>query len=283
MLGNYFYHKIIHKTVVAFGTLFNNIEIQRLDSSGAVEEVMKVPLAYGPTQKFLARLNQNPDPTNKRVEITLPRISFEMTSIDYDSTRKVAPTNKIKIPDSLGQAKTAYMPVPYNLEFEVGVIAKTQDDSLQIIEQILPFFQPHFNLSIKLIEEINEIRDIPITLSSINYSDEYEGGFTTRRALIYTLKFTAKTYLYGPVVDATPIRKAIVDSYTSMDQVNAPRVQRYQVTPKATVDYNASGSITSDDDPFVDPDDNFGFNEISSEFTNIKKRNPVTGLDEDIP
>lgn len=283
MLGNYFYHKIIRKTVVAFGTLFNNIEIQRVNSSGGVDEVMKVPLAYGPTDKFIARLNQNPDPTNKRVEITLPRISFEMTSIDYDSSRKVAPTNKIKIPSSLGNAKTAYMPVPYNLEFELGVIAKTQDDSLQIIEQILPYFQPHFNLSIKLIEEIDEIRDIPITLNSINYSDQYEGDFATRRALIYTLKFTAKTYLYGPVIDATPIKKAIVDTYAAMDQVNAPRVQRYQVTPKATIDYNASGTITSDDDPFIDPDDNFGFNEIRSEFTDIKKRNPITGLDVNIP
>jgi len=206
MLGNYFYHSIIRKTVVAFGTLFNNIEIRRQN------EVMKVPLAYGPTDKFLARLNQNPDPTNKRVQITLPRISFEMTNIDYDPSRKVAPTNKIKIPNADDDSKTAYMPVPYNLEFELGIIAKSQDDSLQIIEQILPYFQPHFNLSIKLIEDINEIRDIPITLNNISYEDSYEGEFATRRALIYTLKFTAKTYLYGPVIDAPTIKKAIVDS-----------------------------------------------------------------------
>jgi len=276
MLGTYFYHQIIRKTVVAFGTLFNNIEIHREN------EVMKVPLAYGPTDKFLARLNQNPDPTNKRVEITLPRISFEMTSIDYDSSRKVAPTNKIKIPGGGADAKTAYMPVPYNLEFELGIIAKTQDDSLQIIEQILPYFQPHFNLSIKLIESVNEIRDIPITLNNISYEDSYEGDFATRRALIYTLKFTAKTYLYGPVMDAPSIKKAIVDTYASMDQVSAPRITRYQVTPQATVDYNNDGVVNSTDDVFTDPDDDFGFNELYSEFTDMKKRDPQTGLDEDI-
>jgi len=277
MLGNYFYHSIIRKTVVAFGTLFNNIEIRRQN------EVMKVPLAYGPTDKFLARLNQNPDPTNKRVQITLPRISFEMTNIDYDPSRKVAPTNKIKIPNADDDSKTAYMPVPYNLEFELGIIAKSQDDSLQIIEQILPYFQPHFNLSIKLIEDINEIRDIPITLNNISYEDSYEGEFATRRALIYTLKFTAKTYLYGPVIDAPTIKKAIVDSYTSMEQITAPRVTRYTVTPKAKVDYNNDGSINASDDPFTDPDDDFGFNELFATFQDNKKRNPVTGSDEDIP
>ena len=276
MLGTYFYHSIIRKTVVAFGTLFNNIELHREN------EVMKVPLAYGPIDKFLARLDQNPDPTNKRVQITLPRVSFEMGSIDYDSSRKVAPTSKIKIPSADNNAKTAYMPVPYNISFTLGIIAKTQDDSLQILEQILPFFQPHFNLTIKLVEEVNEVRDIPITLNSIDYEDTYEGDFATRRAIIYTLRFTAKTYLYGPVTESAAIKKAIVDTYTSMDQVSAPRVTRYQTTPKATVDYNADGTVDALDDPFTDPDDDFGFNELYSEFTDIKKRNPVTGSDEEI-
>lgn len=276
MLGTYFYHSIIRKTVVAFGTLFNNIELHREN------EVMKVPLAYGPIDKFLARLDQNPDPTNKRVQITLPRVSFEMGSIDYDSSRKVAPTSKIKIPSADNNAKTAYMPVPYNISFTLGIIAKTQDDSLQILEQILPYFQPHFNLTIKLVEEVNEVRDIPITLNSIDYEDTYEGDFATRRAIIYTLRFTAKTYLYGPVTESAAIKKAIVDTYTSMDQVSAPRVTRYQTTPKATVDYNEDGTVDALDDPFTDPDDDFGFNELYSEFTDIKKRNPVTGSDEEI-
>ena len=276
MLGTYFYHNIIRKTVIAFGTMFNNIELRR-DT-----EVMKVPLAYGPIDKFLARLDQNADPTNKRVQITLPRLSFEMGRIEYDAARKVAPTAKIKIPSENSDAKTAFMPVPYNIGFTVGIIAKTQDDSLQILEQILPFFQPHYNLTLKLVETVNEIRDVPITLNSIDYQDTYEGDFATRRAIIYTLEFTAKTYLYGPVSDSAAIKKAIVDTYTSMDQAKAPRVTRYTATPKATVDYNEDGVVDVLDDPFTDPDDDFGFNELYSEFTDMKKRNPVTDTDEEI-
>lgn len=277
MLGTYFYHQIIRKTVIAFGTLFNNIELRRDN------EVMKVPLAYGPTDKFLARLEQNADPTNKRVQITLPRISFEMGAVEYDSSRKVAPTNKINIPTGGDTGhKQAFMPVPYNLSFTLSVIAKTQDDSLQILEQILPFFQPHFNLTLKLVESIEEIRDIPITLNSINYEDIYEGNFSTRRAIVYTLQFTVKSYLYGPVLDAQPIKQSIVDTYAKVDTVTAPRVTRYKATPKATVDYNQDGVVTAADDPFVDPDDDFGFNEMYAEFTDMKKRNPSTGVDEEI-
>ena len=277
MLGTYFYHQIIRKTVIAFGTLFNNIELRRDN------EVMKVPLAYGPTDKFLARLEQNADPTNQRVQITLPRISFEMGAVEYDSSRKVAPTNKINIPTGGDTGhKQAFMPVPYNLSFTLSVIAKTQDDSLQILEQILPFFQPHFNLTLKLVESIEEIRDIPITLNSINYEDIYEGNFATRRAIVYTLQFTVKSYLYGPVLDAQPIKQSIVDTYAKVDTVTAPRVTRYKATPKATVDYNQDGVVTAADDPFVDPDDDFGFNEMYAEFTDMKKRNPSTGVDEEI-
>ena len=144
MLGTYSYHEIFRKTIVAFGTMFNNIELRRQD------EVMKVPLAYGPKQKFLARLDQNPDPTNKRVQITLPRISFEINGITYDAQRKVSPTQKIKIATNSDNSKSkmVFMPVPYNIGFELAVISKNQDDGLQIIEQILPNFQPHYNLSL---------------------------------------------------------------------------------------------------------------------------------------
>ena len=118
MLGTYNYNQIFRKTIVAFGTLFNNIEIRRSD------EVMKVPLAYGPKQKFLARLDQNPDPTNKRVQITLPRLSFEINSVSYDATRKVSPTQKIKFKKDVDETKTAFMPVPYNIGFELAIISK---------------------------------------------------------------------------------------------------------------------------------------------------------------
>ena len=134
MLGTYSYHEIFRKTIVAFGTMFNNIEIRRQD------EVMKVPLAYGPKQKFLARLDQNPDPTNKRVQITLPRLSFEIAGVSYDPGRKVSPTQKIKFKKDVNENKNAFMPVPYNINFELAIISKNQDDGLQIIEQILPYF-----------------------------------------------------------------------------------------------------------------------------------------------
>ena len=238
MLGTYSYHEIFRKTIVAFGTLFNNIELRRQD------EVMKVPLAYGPKQKFLARLDQVPDPTNKRVSITLPRLSFEISGVNYDSARKVSPTQKIKFPNSSSNNKNAYMPVPYNIGFELAIIAKNQDDGLQIIEQILPFFQPHYNLAVKLATSIGETKDVPVVLNSIDYEDDYEGDFTNRRAIIYTLQFTAKTYLYGPITDAKVIRKSITDYYSSTDTTKAPRQVRYTGTPTSTVDRDGVGLTT---------------------------------------
>jgi hypothetical protein len=342
MLGTYSYHEIFRKTVVAFGTLFNNIELRRND------EVMKVPLAYGPKAKFLARLDQVPDPTNKRVQITLPRISFEINGITYDSSRKVSPTQKIAIPTSNTKNKNVFMPVPYNLGFELAIISKNQEDGLQILEQILPYFQPHYNLSVKLLPSMNEVKDVPVVLQNIDYEDDYEGDFSTRRAIIYTLQFSVKTYLYGPVTEPKVIKKAIVD-YSTSAKVTAPREVRYQVTPTSLQDRDgvvvttlssatdaddnliavadASGinkfdSIYIDtelvrvskksgnnltvvrayegttaaahanganvflvndaDDALLDSEDDFGFGELTSEFTDIKKRNPVSGADEAI-
>ena len=205
MLGTYSYNEIFRKTIIAFGTLFNNIEIRRSD------EVMKVPLAYGPKQKFLARLDQNPDPTNKRVQITLPRISFEISGVSYDATRKVSPTQKIKIKKGTTSNYNTFMPVPYNLDFEMAIISKNQDDGLQILEQVLPNFQPHFNLSVKLLSSMQEVKDVPVVLNNLDYEDDYEGDFSSRRAIIYTLQFTVKTYLYGPISESKTIRNAQVD------------------------------------------------------------------------
>lgn len=265
MLGTYTYNEVFRKSVVAFGTLFNNIEIRR--ATGATTyEYMKVPLAYGPKQKFLARLRQVGDLTSKdATQITLPRISFEISGFTYDSTRKVSPTQRVRTAngDSL---KKAYMPVPYNLDFEMAILSKNQDDGLQILEQILPYFQPAFNISVTLNEELGETKDFPVTLNGITYEDDYEGDYTTRRTLIYSLSFTVKTYLYGPVTDGEDalIRKVIVDTATS-NLPTAPREMRYTVTP----------------DPISsDPDDDFGFNELFSEFNDGLSRNPETGQDE---
>jgi len=249
MLGTYFYHEIVRKTVVSFGTLFNQIYVKHYDQSGNVESEIKVPLAYGPRQKFLARLEQQAE-LNRAVQITLPRMSFEMTSISYDPTRKVSVTQTFKAVDDKTRVKKVYMPVPYNLGFELNILTKLNDDALQIVEQILPFFQPSFNITVELIDSIGEKRDIPVVLDNISFQDDYEGDFSTRRALIYTLNFTAKTYLFGPIADSTDgiIRKVQVDYYSDSDPKTAKRQVRYTATPTARKDYdNDTGSLLTED------------------------------------
>jgi hypothetical protein len=252
----YFYHEIFRKTVIAFGSLFNDISIKKTDSSGNVTSVIKVPLAYGPTQKFLARLEQSPD-LNKPTQMTLPRMSFELTGVSYDSSRKVTTTQTFlaKDPDSSTDVKKVYMPVPYNMIFELSIMSKLNDDALQIIEQILPYFQPHYNISVNLVSSISEKRDIPITLDNITMQDDYEGDFTTRRALIYTLRFTAKTYLFGPVSTATKdiIKKSTVSLIAGDQSPLSARSMVYSVEPRAIQNYtgtvltNLAKDITQED------------------------------------
>ena len=237
MLGNYFYHELIRKTVIGFGTLFNNVHIRHQNRNGGDLTDVKVPIAYGPVQKFLARIEQQPD-LNKAVAMTLPRMSFEMTSLQYDSTRKAGVTQTFKASDGTN-LKKVFLPVPYNIGFELNILCKINDDALQIVEQILPFFQPAFNITINLIDTIGEKRDVPIVLDNISFQDDYEGDFSTRRALIYTLSFTAKTYLFGPIADTTDglIKKVQVDYYADT-ATNTRRELRYTATPQANKDYN---------------------------------------------
>ena len=190
MLGTYFYHEILRKTVIGFGTLFNNINIRHKDASGTTFSTLKVPLAYGPMQKFLARIQQQPD-LDRETAITLPRLSFEMQGIQYDPTRKTGIAQTFLTKNGTN-AKRVYMPVPYNIGFELSVMAKLSDDALQILEQILPYFQPSFNITVNLISSIGEKKDIPIVLESINYSDQYEGGFESRRTIVYTYHLLQK-------------------------------------------------------------------------------------------
>ena len=238
MLGTYFYHEILRKTVIGFGTLFNNINIRHKDASGTNFSVLKVPLAYGPMQKFLARIQQQPD-LDREIAITLPRLSFEMQGLQYDPTRKTGIAQTFLTKNGTN-AKKVYMPVPYNVAFELSIMSKLSDDALQILEQIVPYFQPSFNITVNLIDSIGEKKDIPIVLESINYSDQYEGGFESRRTIIYTLAFTAKTYLFGPVADdpAGLIKKVDVDYYGSTNIKTAKRVQRYSATPLAKQNYD---------------------------------------------
>tara|TARA_A100001201_G_scaffold31424_1_gene33954 strand:- start:135 stop:980 length:846 start_codon:yes stop_codon:yes gene_type:complete len=280
MLGTYYYHEIVRKTIIAFGTLFNDIHIRHQDGAGNDITDMKVPLAYGPSQKFLARITQQAD-LNKAVQITMPRMSFEMTSIQYDSTRKSSLVQTFKTCEDGTKAKKVFMPVPYNIGFELNVLSKLNDDSLQILEQILPYFQPHFNLTIDLVESIGEKRDIPIVLESVSFQDDYEGSFDTRRALIHTLTFTAKTYLFGPIADTSDglIRKVQVDMYTNTDVKSAKREMRYTVTPTSKIDRNNDGVINEADHKLLEPGDDFGFSETTEFFSDSKTFSPTRKTD----
>ena len=265
MLGNTFYHETIRKVVIGFGTLFNDIHITRKDSSGNVQQSMKVPLAFGPKQKFLVRLREDPN-IAKSVAITLPRIGFEIGAISYDPVRKLNKIQKVKKPGSSGnKVDTQYMPVPYNIDFELYAMSKNSDDALQIVEQILPYFQPEYTITINDIVQMSNKRDVPIVLTGISYEDNYEGEFTERRAIIYTLSFTAKAYLYGPVISGQVVTKVQVDQFADSSSAAPKREQRYTVTP---------------DPVSADMDDDFGFNETSSFFTDAKTYNPTTGQDE---
>ena len=267
MLGQQFYHETIRSVVVAFGTVFNNIQLVRKDNNGKIQQTLKVPLAYGPRQKFLVRLAEDPDLT-KKIAVTLPRIGFEISNLTYDPTRKLNRVQKFKKVkgDNANRLDTQYMPVPYNIGFELYILSKQSDDALQIVEQILPFFQPDYTLTINDMTDMGIKRDVPIILNSISYEDDYDGDFAERRSLIYTLDFTAKFYLYGPVTSSSVIKTVQVDQYADIKD-NAPkREQRYKVTPSP---------ITAD------ADDNFGFNETSTFFEDAKTFDPVSGTDKE--
>ena len=267
MLGqSQFYHETIRKLVVAFGSMFNDIHLVRKNNAGVITQSMKVPLAYGPKQKFLARLRQDATLDNK-VAVTLPRIGFEITGLTYDPARKLNRVQKFKKVKSGTDKKldTQYMPVPYNLEFALSIMSKNSDDGLQILEQILPYFQPDYTVTINDNIAMDSKRDIPIILNSINYEDSYEGDFASRRSIIYNLAFTLKFYLYGPITSSSVIKTVQVDQYADLPDKSPTREQRYTVTPDPTT---------------ADADDDFGFNETTSFYEDAKEFNSTTGADE---
>ncbi len=242
MLGKYSYHQIFRKSIIAFGTLFNNIIVKRKDPARKSKdnlEAYKVPVQYGPYQKYLAMIAAEPTPERQSMQIFLPRISFEIKGLNYDGSRKLTPTQFAKtVPQEGKDAEgrpaqySQFLPVPYNLEVELNIISKNQDDGLQVLEQILPNFHPSLNVSIVVIEETHEERDIAVVLNGIGYTDDYEGDYTQRRTLIWTLNFTVKTYLFGPVDIQRDIRKITLD-YRS-DIVRRPAELRYTAEVEST-------------------------------------------------
>lgn len=248
MNGTFYYHEIIRRTSAAFGTLFNNIYIRHQDAEDEDYSFIKIPIAYGPIQKFLSRIEQKPDLRN-RVAITLPRMSFEIGQLNYDSSRKSSSLQKFNTTVGPNNTpKQLYMPVPYNLPFELTIATKYNDDMFQIIEQILPFFRPEFNLTVNLSSTIGEKRDVPLVLQGISpFQDDYEGNYNTRRFITTTLNFVAKIYFFGPVdtdENGNIIKKVQVDYYTNTNVLNASRQMRYIATPRAIKDYNQDEATT---------------------------------------
>ena len=216
MFGTHFYHQRIRKSVAVFGTLFNNLYVLRKDSTGQVISQIKVPLSYGPQQKFLARIRENPDlDANTKVAIKLPRMSFEIISIQYDQGRQLQKTNTFtQAGAGLGARKKFYSFVPYNIGFQLSIYAKNQDDALQIVEQILPTFNPQYTLTIKPIDGYPNIReDMPISLNGIDFSDDYESPLETRRTIVYNLTFDMRANFYGPISNSSVIRTSFANVY----------------------------------------------------------------------
>jgi hypothetical protein len=213
MLDQRFYWGTIRKAIVAFGNMFNNITIERKDANGNVVQLQRVPLAYSPQQKFLAKIKQQPNVDNTNFQVILPRMGFEMVSLDYDPNRKISPMQQSRTINSSSSASAMYAPTPYNINVLLYIYAKNQDDGLQIIEQILPYFNPDYNLTIHAIPELQINNDLPILLSSIGFTDDYEGDMTTRRAIIWTLSFVMKLNFYGPVNKQGIINKVTTNTF----------------------------------------------------------------------
>jgi hypothetical protein len=308
MFGTYFYHQTSRKMVVAFGSLFNNIEVRRTDSSDAVTEVIKIPLSYGPKDKMLVRISQDPS-LNPKVALTVPRMGFELTSMTYDGARKLNTMGRNVKKGTTG-LKKQYNPVPYNWDFSLYVFVKNAEDGTQILEQILPFFTPDFTVTMTLISGMTVKMDIPLVLNSVTSEDSYEGDFATRRSIIWTLSFLMKGFLYPSVTDnAKIITSSVVDTHlmsaaTAADPIyivaedSTPYAQNYMILDKHEIDdatrirmlsevsEEASSAGQTVSRTTVEPtstgaltDEDFGFSETFEFFPQGKTYDPVAETD----
>lgn len=231
MFGNSFYFGTIRKYVIAFGNLFNDIYVQRLDSNGNRIQTLAVPLAYGPKEKWLVRLVQDPN-LDADVAITLPRMGFEITNLTYASQRKLSSTlrnSRLKTSD-LDRVDTQFVPVPYDINILLSIFVRNADDGAQILEQIVPYFRPEFVTNVRLIPEMGIVSDTPVVLQDVSIEDTYEGDFDTRRALIYNMNFSIKAYFYGPVSNSGVIKRTIIPIAVDT-AADAPFVEKLTVTP----------------------------------------------------
>lgn len=256
MFGNYFYHQRIRKAVATFGAMFNDIYVLRKDSGGGVISTQKVPLSYGPRSKFLDRIREVPDlREDTKVAIKLPRLSFEITNISYDPARQLPKINTTSQPvaGSILSRNKITQGIPYIISFQLSAYAKNQDDALQIVEQVIPYFNPQYTLTIQPFTDFDTIKeDVPIILTGVVLNDEYEGAMESRRTIIYTMDFDMHVMFHGPISSAGIIRTAITDIKdigAGLNDSDVP-LERITITP------NPSDA---------GPDSDFGFTTLIQE------------------
>ena len=248
MFNIYFYHKRIRKCVALFGSMFNDIYILRKNADSTGHSTIKVPLSYAPKRKYLERLLENPDlDTDSKVAIKLPRMSFEILSLTYDATRQLSKVNKYSVVTSNSLKTKFYSPTPYIVSFQLNIYTKTQDDALQVVEQIIPFFNPQYTLTIKPVDQYPTItEDVPIILQSVTFTDDYEGALETRRSIIYTLDFEMKINFYGPINTGEIIRQVDIN----LGQMNIGMNDSDMLTERIRI---------RPDPQNVSPDSDYGF------------------------
>ena len=274
----YFSHGLIRKYVIVFGSMFNDLTIQRYNGATRVQ-TLAVPIAYGPKQKFLVRLETDPN-LDREIAISLHRLGFELTGISYDPVRKLNSTQKNSyVFSDKTLLKTQYTPVPYNIDFTLSIMVKNADDGTQILEQILPYFKPEWNIAVNLVPEMNISMDIPTVLNSVSLQDAYDADFMSRRVLMWDLSFTMKGYLYGPISNSGVITRTQVDLYANTAS-DTPRSSRLVVVPGLLANNapttNSAASISRN---LIDADDDYGFASNTFFFLDGLRYDPVSGGD----
>jgi hypothetical protein len=274
-----------------FGNMFNDLVVRRYDAAGTNVGAIAVPLSYAPKEKFLARITQDPA-LDRQVAIQLPIMSFEMTTLNYDGTRRLNAHNRnVKVTTDEDKLDFNYAPVPYDLQFNLYAYVRNADDGAQILEQIVPYFGPEWTNSLRIIPQTSITQDIPTILNTVSIEDAYEGDFETRRALIYTFDFTVKAYFYGPVRRQGIIKRSQIDfgivtsntnsKITLEDIAQTGRSSRIVIQPgllaNGSPTTNSAASIPYNQ---IDADDDYGFCSNTFFYTDGRKYNPATGQDQ---
>jgi len=226
MLGNaQFYHRTIRKMVVVFGTLFNDLEIVRYTQAGVPKEKWKVPLTYSPKERFLTAITSDPNLT-KSINTIVPRMSFNLDSLEYDVQRKQISTLMNFAKQDNTSVSTQFVPIPYNFQFSLSIYVRNTEDGTQILEQILPFFTPDFNVTVDFIPEMDQKYNVPIILDSVASTVEYEGGLTegSTRLILWDLTFTAKSYIWPPVHSGKYIKSSNTNTMIDLTNKNIQKV-----------------------------------------------------------